>query len=68
MDWLRWKLVNLLVGDSSYAKNLIFVKGEIVVRPFKNYITCCTFLNGSKVSAEPADLNKCEKIQELDLK
>jgi hypothetical protein len=41
MKKLRIFLVNILIGDSSYIRNVV-VHGSIIVRK-DHYITCCSF-------------------------
>ena len=51
MSGFRLWLINFLVGDMSYAKNITFVQGRLFVRPKNTYVAYCQFINGTKVEA-----------------
>ena len=51
MSGFRLWLINFLVGDMSYVKNITFVQGQLLVRPKNTYFAYCQFINGTKVEA-----------------
>lgn len=61
---MRLFLINLLVGNMSYAKNIIFAPNKVIVRPENNYIVYCVFLNGVKIDKSSYNLNNGDEKNE----